>query len=86
MTTGIIVRSILLTANQQFRVEKLSVITSANLVDWGGVEIDEDRAWDVFSGSSLCEDGIQLAAIVKVLRIRVRATIFRKTVLEKVAG
>jgi len=66
-------------------VEKLSVITSANLIDWGGVEINEDRTRDVFSRPSLREDGVELSAIVKVLRIRVGATIFRKTVLEKVA-
>jgi len=67
-------------------VEKLSVVTRANLVDWGGVEINKDRTRDIFSGSGLCKDGIELATIVKVLRIRIGATIFRKAVLEKVAG
>ena len=86
MTTGVVVRCIFFAGNQQFRVEKLSVVTRANLVDRGGVKVDEDRARDVFSTTGLSEDGIELATIVEGLRIRIGTSILLETVLEEVAG
>jgi hypothetical protein len=64
VSTSIVVGSILLTADQQLRMEKLAVIARANFVYWRGVEIDEDGARDVFAASSLGEDSIELTRVV----------------------
>ena len=82
MSTSIVVCSILLTADQQLRVEKLAVITGANLVDRRGVKIDEDRARDVFAAVGLGEDSIELSRVVKSLGVRIRPTILLEAVLE----
>ena len=84
VTTSIVVGRILLTADQQLRMEQLAVVTSANLVDGRGVEIDEDRARDIFAAASLSEYGIELAGVVECLGVRVGTTILLETVLEQV--
>lgn len=86
MTTSIVIRRVFLSRDQQLRVKQLSVITSSDLINGGGVEIDEDRTRDVFAATSFREDGIELAAIMKSLRIRVGTSILLEAVLEKVAG
>ena len=48
MTTGVVVGCILLPANQKFGVKQLSVAACADLIDRGGVKIDEDGSRDVF--------------------------------------
>ena len=65
-------------------MEQLAVVTSANLVDGRGVEIDEDRARDIFAAASLSEYGIELAGVVECLGVRVGTTILLETVLEQV--
>ena len=85
MTTRIVVGRILLAADQQLGVEELSVITSADLINWAGVQIDEDGTGDVFARTGFGEDGIKLAAVVEGLRVRVRTAILLETVLEEVA-
>jgi hypothetical protein len=85
MTTSVVVGSIFLSADQEFRVEQLSVITGADLVDGGGVEIHEDRSRHVFSIAGLCEDSVEFTGFVDILRIWVGTTILLETMLEKVS-
>lgn len=84
MTTGIVVGSILLAADQQLGVEELSVVTGADLIDRAGVQIDEDGPRDVFAGTGLGEDGIELAAVVEGFGIRIGTAILLETMLEEV--
>jgi hypothetical protein len=85
VTTRIVVGRVLLAADQQLRVEQLSVITSADLIDGTGVQVDEDRSGDVFARTGFGEDGIELAAVVESLGIRVGTAILLEAVLEEVA-
>ena len=84
MTTGVIVGSIFLSADQKLWVEELTVFTSADFVNWRWVEINEDGSWDVFAAAGLAEEGVVRTAVTKILGIWVRTSIWKKTVLEKV--
>ena len=84
MSTSVVVGRVLLTTDQQLRMEELAVIACANLVDGRGVEINEDGTGDVFATASLCEDSIELARVVESFSIGVRTTILLETVLEQV--
>ena len=53
MTTGEVVRGVLLAEDELLGVEELAVGTGADLVDHGGLEIEEDAAGDVLAGTSL---------------------------------
>jgi len=59
VATGVVVSSVLLASNKLLRVEKLTVGSSADLIDNGWLEIDEDSARDVLSGTSLREEGVE---------------------------
>ena len=65
-------------------MEQLSVITSADLIDWGRVKINEDGSGNIFSVACLSEDGIKLAGVVECLGVRIRATILLKTMLKQI--
>jgi len=65
-------------------MEQLAVITGADLVDWGRVQIDKDGAGYVFTTASFGKDGVELAAVVEGLCLRIRATILLETVFEKI--
>lgn len=84
MTSSIVVGCVLLAADQQLWVEQLAVITSADLVNGGGVKVDEDGSRDIFATSSLREDGIELARVVESLRVGIRPTILLQAVFEEV--
>jgi len=64
VTTSVVVGGILLSANQKLRVEKRSVLTSSDLVNWRWVQINENRPWNVFSGASFSEECFQAAYIL----------------------
>jgi hypothetical protein len=66
-------------------MEELPVVASADLIDRAGVQVDEDGSGDVFARTGLREDGIELAAVVESLGIRVGTAILLETVLEEVA-
>ena len=53
VTSGVVVGSILLATDHLFRVEELPVHSGPHLVDDGGLQVHEDRAGDVFAGTSL---------------------------------
>lgn len=84
MTSSIVVGCVLLAADQQLWVEQLAVITSADLVNGGGVKVDEDGSRDIFATASLREDGIELARVVESLRVGIRPTVLLQAVFEKV--
>jgi len=84
VTTSIIVSSILLAADEQLRVEKLSVVACADLVDRGGIQIDEERARDVFAIARLSEEGLEGATVNDVLCLGVGTTIGSKSMFEEV--
>lgn len=84
MTSSIVVGCVLLAADQQLWVEQLAVITSADLVNGGGVKVDEDGSRDIFATASLREDGVELARVVESLRVGIRPTILLQAVFEEV--
>jgi len=84
MSSGVVVCCILLPADQQLWVEQLSVITSADLVDWRRVQIHKDRPRNIFSRSCLCKYGIKLARVVERLRVGIGATVLLETMLKEV--
>lgn len=86
MTTGVVVGSILLAADQQLGVEELSVAASSDLVNGRGVEVDEERSRDVFAIASLGKERLVGSAVDDVLGVGVRTTIGAEAVLEEVAA
>lgn len=85
MTTGVVVGSILLAADQKLGVEQRAVAAGSDLVDGGGVEIDKDGSGHVFAAASLGEEGLIGAWVADVLDVGIRSTIGAKTMLEEVA-
>jgi len=59
MTAGKVVSSVLLSGDELLGVEQLSVGTSADLIDDGGLEIEEDATGNVLAGTSLGEEGVE---------------------------
>jgi len=59
VTTGVVVGGILFAGDELFGVEKLTVGTGTDLIDNSWLQIDEDGSWDVFSGSSFAEEGVE---------------------------
>jgi hypothetical protein len=85
VSTGIVVGSILLAADQHLRVEEGAVFAGADLVDGAGVEIDEERARNMLAVAGLGEEGLERARVTDLAGFGVRAAIKTKPVLEKVA-
>ena len=67
VTTGVVVRGVLLTGDDLLGVEQLAVGAGADLVDHGGLEIEEDGAGDVLASTSLGEEGVE--SVVKIGKI-----------------
>eukprot|EP00976_Prorocentrum_cordatum_P072379 1180690-Prorocentrum_minimum.AAC.2 len=59
VTTGEVVGGILLAGDQLLGVEQLTVGTSADLIDHGGLEIEEHAAGHVLAGTGLGEEGVE---------------------------
>ena len=59
VTSGEVVGSILLSRDELLWVEELSVGSGSDLIDNGWLEIEEDASWDVLSGTSLREEGVE---------------------------
>ena len=58
VTTGVVVGGVLLSGDDLLRVEQLAVGTGADLIDDGGLQIQEDGAGDVLAGTGLGEEGV----------------------------
>eukprot|EP00882_Tetradesmus_deserticola_P017904 GHRQ01019207.1.p1 GENE.GHRQ01019207.1~~GHRQ01019207.1.p1 ORF type:complete len:185 (+),score=11.07 GHRQ01019207.1:953-1507(+) len=59
MATGKVVGSVLLAGDQLLWVEQLPVGAGANLIDHGGLEVEEDAAGHVLARASLAEEGVE---------------------------
>ena len=59
VTTSIVVGSIFLSGDQLFRVEELTVGTGTDFVNDSWLKIDKDGTWDVLSGTSFREKGVE---------------------------
>jgi hypothetical protein len=59
VTTGEVVGGVLLAGDELLWVEELSVGSGSDLIDDGGLEIEEDSAGDVLAGTSLREEGVE---------------------------
>jgi len=84
MTTSIVVGGILLAADQQLGVEKVTVFASSDLVNGRGVKIDEERSRNMLAAAGLSEESLERARVTNIGSIGVGATIGAETVLEKV--
>jgi len=59
VTSGEVVGGVLLTGDELLGVEELSVGTGSDLIDDGGLEIEEDTSGDVLASTSLGEEGVE---------------------------
>ena len=59
VTSGEVVGGILLSRDELLWVEKLSVGSGSDLIDNGGLEIEEDGSWDVLASTGLREEGVE---------------------------
>jgi len=59
VATGVVVGGVLLASDQLLGVEQLAVGSGADLIDHGGLQIDEDGTWHVFAGAGLAEEGVE---------------------------
>lgn len=86
MPPRIIIRRVLLPANQQLGVKQTPIIPRSDLINWTRIQIHEDRSRDIFSASGLCEDGVEFAGVVERGSVGVGATVLFEAVFEEVAG
>jgi len=82
VTTSEVVGGIFLTRDELLRMEELSVGTSSNLIDDGGLEIEEDASGDVLASTSLGEEGVEGIITTTDGFVRRHLTIRLDTVLE----
>jgi len=59
MSTGVVIGGIFLSGDDLLRVVKLSVGTRSDFVTDGWLKIDVDGSWDVLSGTSFREKGVE---------------------------
>ena len=59
MSSGEVVSSIFFTGDKLFWMEQLSVGSGSDFIDNGWLEIEEDGSWDVFTSTSLGEEGVE---------------------------
>jgi hypothetical protein len=59
VTSGVVVSGIFFTGDQLFWVEELSVGSGSDFIDDGWFEIDKNGSWDVFTGTSFGEKGVE---------------------------
>jgi len=59
VATGVVVGGILLAGDQLLGVEQLAVGAGTDLIDNGGLQIDEDGTGDVLASASLAEEGVE---------------------------
>jgi len=84
VTSRVVVSGILLTGDQLFGVEELSVGTGSDLVDDGWLEIDEHSSWDVLAGTGFGEKGVERVVAATDGFVGRHLSIWLDTVLEAV--
>ena len=82
VTSGEVVGGIFLSGDELFWMEQLSVGSSSDLIDNGWLEIEEDGSWDVLSGTSLGEEGVESVVTTTDGFIGWHLTVWLDTVLE----
>ena len=86
VTTGIVVGSILLSAQHVLGVEQGAVGASPDLVNRRGVQIEEDGPRDVFAIARLGEEGLIGATLDDVLRVGIGPAVGAEAVLQEIAA
>jgi hypothetical protein len=56
-----------------------------NTATYGGIQVNKDGPWDVFSASSLSEESLVGASLRLVLSVRVGTSISLQTMLQEVS-
>jgi hypothetical protein len=84
VTTGVVVGGILFAGDELLGVEELAVGTGADLIDDGGLEINEDSAGDVLASAGLGEEGVERVITIADGLVRRHLAIRLDTVLEAV--
>ena len=82
MSSGEVVGGIFLTGDELLGMEELSVGTGSDLIDNGGLEIEEDASGDVLTSTSLGEEGVESIITTTDGFVRRHLTIRLDTVLE----
>jgi len=59
VATGVVVGGVLLASDQLLGVEQLTVCSGADLIDHGGLQIDEDGTGNVLAGAGLAKEGVE---------------------------
>ena len=59
VAAGVVVGGVLLARDELLWVEQLAVGARADLIDDGGLQVDEDSAGDVLAGAGLGEEGVE---------------------------
>jgi len=59
MSSGEVVGGIFFSGDELLWMEELSVGSGSDLIDNGWLEIEEDSSWDVLTGTSLGEEGVE---------------------------
>jgi len=84
VTSGVVVGSILLTGDELFWVEELSVCSSSDLINNSWLKINEDGSWHVLASSGLAEEGVERIITTSDGLVRGHLTIWLDTVLQAV--
>ena len=84
VTTSVVVSGILLSCDQLLRVEQLSVGSSTDLINNGGLKIKEDGTGYVLSSSGLREEGVERVITTSDGLVRGHLAIRLDTVLKAV--
>jgi len=84
MSSGEVVSGIFLSGDELLGVEKLSVGSGSDLIDNGGLKIEEDGSGDVLTGTSLGEEGVESVVTTSDGLIGRHLTVRLDSVLEAV--
>ena len=82
MSSGEVVGSVFFTGDELLWMEELSVGSGSDLIDDGWLEIEEDGSWDVFTSTSLGEEGVEGIVTTTDRFIGWHLTIWLNSVLE----
>jgi len=79
---GVVVGSVLLAVDQLLGVVELTVGSNSGLVNDSGLQVNKDSSWNMFSATSLREEGLE--GVVSKCLVRGHAAIRLDTVLQAV--
>jgi len=84
VSTGIVVGSIFLAGDELFRMEERAVGTSAHLINYGGLQINENSTGYMLSRSGLGEEGVERVITTTDRLVRWHLTIRLDAMLQAV--